>query len=63
VYAAPYWEENYGTNGAVSAGYAQYWELSKRLEFFGKVAWNGQPYDGSREPYTDLSFGLKWGAQ
>lgn len=63
VYAGPYWEDHYGFNSAVSAGYTQQWQISKRLGFFGKVAWNGQPYDGSREPYTDLIFGLTWGNQ
>jgi biofilm PGA synthesis protein PgaA len=63
VYAGPYWEENYGVTGAVSASYTQHWKVSKRLGFVGQIAWNGQPYDGNREPYTDLSFGLTWGAQ
>jgi biofilm PGA synthesis protein PgaA len=63
VYAAPYWEENYGTNGAVSGGYTQLWKLTRRLGLIGRFAWHGQPYDGVRQPYTDLSFGLTWGNQ
>lgn len=63
VYAAPYWEENYGTRGAVSGGYTQLWKVTRRLGFIGRFAWHGQPYDGIRQPYTDLSFGLTWGDQ
>jgi hypothetical protein len=37
--------------------------VSRRLGFFGNVVWNSQPYDGSHEPYTDMKFGLTWGAQ
>jgi biofilm PGA synthesis protein PgaA len=63
VYAAPYWEENYGTDGAFSGGYTQFWKLARRLGLIGKFTWHGQPYDGIRQPYTDLSFGLTWGNQ
>lgn len=63
LYAAPYWQDNYGLDGAVSTGYEQHWEVTRRLGFVGNVVWNSQPYDGSREPYTDLSFGLTWGIQ
>jgi biofilm PGA synthesis protein PgaA len=63
VYAAPYWEENYGTHGAVSGGYTQLWKVTRRLGLIGRFAWHGQPYDGARQPYTDLSFGLTWGNQ
>ena len=61
VYAAPYWEENYGIHGAVSGDYTQLWKVTRRLGLFGRAAWHGQPYDGIRQPYTDLSFGLTWG--
>lgn len=63
VFGAPYWQENYGTHGAVSAGYTQLWKVSRRLGLIGRLAWQGQPYDGNRQPYTDLSFGLTWGDQ
>ncbi len=63
VNAAPYWQQNYGFGAAFSTSYAQHWEVSHRLGFFGKMTWNSQPYDGSHEPYTDLTFGLTWGAQ
>lgn len=61
VYAAPYWEENYRTQGAISGGYTQLWKVTRRLGLIGRYAWHGQPYDGIRQPYTDLSFGLTWG--
>jgi biofilm PGA synthesis protein PgaA len=63
IYSGPYWEENYGFKAAVSTSYTQNWKISKRLGLVGHIAWNGQPYDGSRQPYTDLSFGLTWGDQ
>ena len=63
INSAPYWQQNYGFGAAFSASYGQHWEVSRRLGFFGKMVWNSQPYDGSREPYTDLNFGLTWGAQ
>ena len=63
INAAPYWQQNYGFGAAFSTSYTQHWEVSRRLGFFGKMAWNSQPYDGSHEPYTDLTFGLTWGAQ
>lgn len=63
VYAAPYWQQNYGVKAAVSAGLTEHWKLSKRLGLVGNLVWNGQPYDGTREPYTNLSFGLIWGNQ
>jgi biofilm PGA synthesis protein PgaA len=63
IYSGPYWEENYGFKAAVSTGYTQNWKIGKRLGFVGHVAWNGQPYDGSRQPFTDLSFGVTWGNQ
>ncbi|HEV2322600.1 MAG TPA: poly-beta-1,6 N-acetyl-D-glucosamine export porin PgaA [Terracidiphilus sp.] len=63
VFGAPYWEENYGTHGAFSGDYTQLWKVSRRLGLIGKFAWHGQPYDGIRQPYTDLSFGLTWGDQ
>jgi biofilm PGA synthesis protein PgaA len=62
-YAAPYWQQHYGTAAAVAASYGQLWKLSPRFGAFAKVKWNSQPYDGKREPYTDLTFGLKWGPQ
>jgi biofilm PGA synthesis protein PgaA len=62
-YAAPYWQQNYGTGAAVSASYGQRWKLSRRFSGFGKLTWNSQPYDGKREPYTDLTFGVQWGSQ
>jgi biofilm PGA synthesis protein PgaA len=62
-YSAPYWQENYGLGAAFSTSYEQHWEVSRRLGFFGNVVWNSQPYDGSHEPYTDMKFGLTWGAQ
>jgi len=63
VNTASYWQQNYGFGTAFSASYGQHWEVSNRLGFFGKMMWNSQPYDGSHEPYTDLTFGLVWGAQ
>lgn len=63
VYAAPYWQENYGTHAAVSGEYMQLWKVSRRLGLIGRFAWHGQPYDGTRQPYTDASFGLTWGDQ
>ncbi len=62
-YAAPYWQQNYGTAAAVAASYGQRWKMSRRFGGFAKVTWNSQPYDGKREPYTDLTFGIKWGSQ
>lgn len=61
--AAPYWQENYGTHAAVSGAYTQIWKMSRRLGLTGRFSWHGQPYDGSRQPYSDLSFGLTWGDQ
>ncbi len=63
VYAAPYWQQNYGTGTAVNTSYEQHWAISHRLGAFGKFTWDSQPYDGSNEPYTDLTFGLSWGMQ
>ena len=63
VYAAPYWEENYDTHAAVSGDYTQLWKVTRRLGLVGRFAWHGQPYDGVRQPYTDISFGLTWGNQ
>ena len=63
IYSGPYWEQNYGVREAVSTSYTQQWKFSKRLGLAGHLVWNGQTYDGSRQPYTDLNFGLTWGAQ
>lgn len=63
IFTAPYWQQNYGVAEGFSASYAQHWEVSRRCGFFGKMMWNSQPYDGSHEPYTDLTFGLTWGMQ
>ncbi len=60
LYAAPYWQKNYGVGGSFATTYAQHWDLGRELGVFGSVTWNSQPYDGSNEPYTDLTFGLKW---
>jgi biofilm PGA synthesis protein PgaA len=63
VSAAPYWQEHYGFMGAVSTDYTQRWALTRRLGLVGKFVWNSHPYDGVREPYLDVSFGLTWGEQ
>ena len=63
VSAAPYWQDHYGFMGAFGADYTQRWALTKRLGIFGRFIWNGHPYDGAREPYTNISFGLTWGEQ
>ena len=63
VFAAPSWQQNYGTGTAVATSYMQNWAISHRLEAFGKFTWNSQRYDGSNEPYTNLMFGISWGIQ
>jgi biofilm PGA synthesis protein PgaA len=61
--AAPYWQQNYGTAGAVAIHYAQRWKLRSGLEGHGGVTWNSQPYDGSGEHRTALEAGITWGSQ
>ena len=61
VYSAPYWQQNYGTDGAFAIIYAQHWKLGQSLELLWGVTWNSQPYDGNHEPYTALHAGLTWG--
>jgi biofilm PGA synthesis protein PgaA len=63
AYAAPYWQQNQGTGGAIAVSYAQHWKLGESLGFLWGITWNSQPYDGSNEPYTALNFGLTWGHQ
>jgi biofilm PGA synthesis protein PgaA len=63
ISAAPYWQEHYGFMEAVSTDYTQRWALTRRLGLVGKFVWNSHPYDGVREPYLDVSFGLTWGEQ
>jgi len=63
AYAAPYWQQNHGTGGAIALSYAQHWKLGESLGFLWGITWNSQPYDGSNEPYTALNFGLTWGHQ
>lgn len=63
VFGAPYWQQKYGTGGAVNATYMQDFAISRRFAAYGKVTWNSQPYDGSNEPYTNVTFGLTWGMQ
>ena len=60
-YAAPYWQKNYGVGGSFVATYGQQWDIRRELGVFSSITWNSQPYDGSNEPYTDLTFGVKWG--
>jgi biofilm PGA synthesis lipoprotein PgaB len=52
AYAAPYWQQNHGTGGAIALSYAQHWKLGESLGFLWGITWNSQPYDGSNEPYT-----------
>jgi biofilm PGA synthesis protein PgaA len=61
IYVAPYWQANYGTEGAVSVHYGQSWKLSSGLEWRCGATWNSQPYDGSKETSTSLSAGITWG--
>lgn len=63
IFGAPYWQQNYAAGGAVNAIYMQNWAISRRFGAYGKVTWNSQPYDGSNEPYTNVTFGLSWGMQ
>lgn len=63
VFGAPYWQQNYGTGGAVNTTYMQNWAISRRIGAYGKVTWNSQPYDGSNESYTNVTFGISWGVQ
>jgi biofilm PGA synthesis protein PgaA len=63
ISAAPYWQDHYGFMGAVSTEYTQRWTLTKRLGLLGRFMWNSHPYDGLRDPYIDVSFGLTWGEQ
>lgn len=63
ISAAPYWQDHYGVMGAFSTDYTQRWALTRRLGLMGKFVWNSHPYDGVREPYLDVSFGLTWGEQ
>jgi hypothetical protein len=60
-YTAPYWQKNYGVGGSFVATYGQHWDISREVSLFSSITWNSQPYDGSNEPYTDLTFGFKWG--
>jgi biofilm PGA synthesis protein PgaA len=61
AYAAPYWQENYGTGGAVALHYGQRWKLRAGMELQGGVTWNSQPYDGRNEYRTALDAGITWG--
>jgi biofilm PGA synthesis protein PgaA len=63
VYAAPYWQENYGVGRAVSVHYGQRWKLRSGLEWRCGLTWNGQPYDGTNEYRTALNTGITWGSQ
>ncbi|MGC9291761.1 MAG: poly-beta-1,6 N-acetyl-D-glucosamine export porin PgaA [Acidobacteriaceae bacterium] len=63
IYAAPYWQQNYGTGTAFVASYAQHWKINERVGAFWGATWDSQPYDGSNEPYTALNFGMTWGPQ
>lgn len=63
VFGGPYWQENYGTGVAMNTSYMQNWAINRRFGAFGKVTWNSQPYDGSNDHYTDVTFGLTWGIQ
>lgn len=63
VFGAPYWQQNYATGGAMNATYMQNYAISRRFAAYGKATWNSQPYDGSNEPYTNVTFGLVWGMQ
>ena len=63
IYAAPYWEANYGTLAAVAVHYAQHWKLRSGLEAHCGVTWNSQPYDGARESRTALDGGITWGSR
>jgi biofilm PGA synthesis protein PgaA len=63
VHAAPYWQANYGTGGAVAVRYGQRWKLRPGLEWRFGIAWNSQPYDGSNESRTALNGGITWGSQ
>jgi biofilm PGA synthesis protein PgaA len=63
VYVAPYWQENYGTGGAVSINYGQLWKMRSGLEWRCGVTWNTQPYDGKNETSTALNAGITWGSQ
>ena len=61
IYVGPYWQANYGTEGAVSVHYAQSWKMSSRVDWHCGVTWSSQPYDGSKETRTALSAGFSWG--
>jgi biofilm PGA synthesis protein PgaA len=63
IFGAPYWQQNYYMGGAVNTTYMQNWAISRRFGTYGKVTWNSQPYDGSNEPYTNVTFGLSWWLQ
>ena len=62
VYAAPYWQENHGTAGALAVHYGQRWKLRAGMELRWGVTWNSQPYDGTNEYRTALDAGFTWGA-
>ena len=62
AYAAPYWQQNHGTGGAIALSYAQHWKLGESLGFLWGITWNSQPYDGSNEPYTCLLYTSNLGA-
>ena len=61
VYAAPYWQENYGTGGAFAVHYGQRWKTRPGLEWRWGATWTSQPYDGSSEQRVGLDCGVVWG--
>lgn len=63
VSASPYWQENYGVNGAAGVHYAQRWGIRDGVELSYGVTWTTQPYDGVNEHRTVLEGAIRWGNQ
>jgi biofilm PGA synthesis protein PgaA len=61
VYAAPYWQEDYGTHGSVSVRYGHRWKMREGLESRWGVTWTNQPYDGVSERRIVVDTGISWG--
>jgi biofilm PGA synthesis protein PgaA len=63
VYAAPYWQQNYGVRDALSVHYGQIWKLREGLGGRCGIDWTSQPYDGVNESRTALSCAILWGSE
>lgn len=63
LYASPYWQQNYGVDGAAALHYEQRWGVRVGTELHWGLTWNTQPYDGVNEHRTAFEAGVRWGSQ